>query len=119
MKSELRHDSVFIQRVSDLRRRGFLIALDDVGDGTDTFRNIHDLAPDYIKVDRYYSKLLSVSKDKQQVVRLFVEFCQNDIQLILEGVENNEDFDCAARLGVKNGQGYLFGKPGRLKGTLG
>lgn len=102
MKSELRYDSVFIQRVSDLRRRGFLIALDDVGDGTDTFRNIHDLAPDYIKVDRYYSKLLSVSKEKQQVVRLFVEFCQNDIQLILEGVENNKGFRlCCTTRGEK------------------
>lgn len=118
MKSELRHDSVFIQRVADLRRRGFLIALDDVGDGMDTFRNILVLAPDFIKVDRYYSNLLSVTKEKQQVIRLFVEICQDDIELILEGVENNEDFDCAARLGVKNGQGYLFGKPGRLKGNL-
>jgi EAL domain-containing protein (putative c-di-GMP-specific phosphodiesterase class I) len=116
MKGELRKDPIFMERLAELRQRGFLIALDDVGESADTFRKIDEIAPDFIKIDRYYSEKLSVSEEKQQMVRLFVEFCRKDCHLILEGVEYKEDFECASLLGVENGQGFLFGKPASLKG---
>lgn len=97
-----------------LRELNFLIALDDVGDGTTSFRNILDISPDFIKIDRYFSTDLSVSKKKQKVVALFVEFCNDEANLILEGIETVEDFETALSLGIKMGQGYLFGKPNRL-----
>jgi len=116
MEGKIWSEPIFLQRVQSLREMGFLIALDDVGDGTTTFRKILEIAPDFIKLDRYFSQHLSVSQNKQKVVRLFVEFCRNDSQLILEGVEEEDDFACAASLGVSIGQGYLFGKPGGLLG---
>lgn len=67
-------------------------------------------------MDRFFSQDLSVSHDKQKVVRLFVEYCRDASQLILEGVEEEEDLACAASIGVTIGQGYLFGKPGALLG---
>ena len=114
MEGEVWHDPIFKERISDLKERGFLIALDDVGEGMNTFRKIVDISPDYIKIDRFFSHELSTSTNKQETVKLFVEFCQNDSQLILEGVEEEEDFVCASLLGVVIGQGYLFGKPGSL-----
>ncbi|MFD2371275.1 EAL domain-containing protein [Brevibacillus sp. GCM10020057] len=116
MEGEIWNEPLFLQRIQFLRELGFMIALDDVGDGTTTFRKILEVAPDYIKMDRFFSKNLSESRKKQKVVRLFVEFCQDDSLLILEGIEGEEDFACAASLGVAIGQGYLFGKPGGLTG---
>lgn len=116
MEGEIWNEPLFLKRIAKLRESGFLIALDDVGDGTTTFRKILEIAPDFIKIDRFFSQDLSRSQEKQKVVKLFVDFCRDDAQLILEGVEQEEDFACAAGLGVAIGQGYLFGKPGRLPG---
>lgn len=116
MEGKIWNEPIFLERIANLRKVGFLIALDDVGEGTTTFRKILEIAPDYIKMDRFFSQNLSGSQEKQKVVRLFVEFCKDDSKLILEGVEEEEDFACAALLGVAIGQGYLFGKPGRLLG---
>lgn len=114
MEGEVWHDPVFKERIADLKEKGFLIALDDVGEGINTFRKIVDISPDYVKIDRFFSQELSTSREKQKTVKLFVDFCQKDSQLILEGVEEEEDFVCASLLGVVIGQGYLFGKPGNL-----
>lgn len=106
---------VFMQRIKDLRDKGFLIALDDVGEGTTTFRKIVEISPDFIKIDRFFSKELSLCKKKQKVVRLLVDYCVDaDSNLILEGIEQEKDFVCASCLGVTIGQGYYLGKPHRL-----
>jgi len=97
-----------------LRELNFLIALDDVGEGTTSFRNILDISPDFIKIDRFFSADLCTSKKKQKVVALFVEYCNDESNLILEGIEEEEDLHTALSLGIKMGQGYLFGKPNRL-----
>lgn len=115
MEGEGWHDPVFTNRIRELKKMGFLIALDDVGDAANIFQKITDLSPDFIKIDRFYSKDLSTSQEKQTVIKLFVDFCRYEPQLILEGVEEEEDFACASSLGIAMGQGYLFGKPDRLR----
>ncbi|UUZ80746.1 EAL domain-containing protein [Paenibacillus sp. P26] len=105
---------LFIPRIRDLREEGFFIALDDVGEGTTTLRKIVEISPDFIKIDRFFSKDLSGCTKKQKVIRLLVEYCQDTSGLILEGIEREEDFLQALRLGVKVGQGFFLGKPERL-----
>jgi len=109
------NNPVFNQGIKNLRDKGFLIALDDVGEGTTTFRKIVEISPDFIKIDRYFSKELSLCKKKQKVIRLFVDYCgYAESILVLEGIEREEDFICASCLGVPIGQGYYLGKPDRL-----
>jgi EAL domain-containing protein (putative c-di-GMP-specific phosphodiesterase class I) len=105
----------FVRGLQDLRDKGFLIALDDVGEGTTTFRKIVEISPDFIKLDRFFSKELSVCKKRQKVVQLFVDYCSDvENSLILEGIEQEEDFIRATELGVTIGQGYYLGRPDRL-----
>ncbi|AWX56853.1 MULTISPECIES: EAL domain-containing protein [Brevibacillus] len=114
MEGECWSEPIFTRRIAELKKLGFLIALDDVGDGANIFSKIEDISPDYIKIDRFFSQELSSSLEKQKTIKLFVDFCKDAPQLILEGVEEEEDFACASLLGVAIGQGYLFGKPGSL-----
>lgn len=107
--------ATFRDAVHVLRELNFLIAFDDVGEGTTSFRNILDISPDFIKIDRFFSADLSASRKKQKVVALFVDYCNDESNLILEGIEEDKDLDTALTLGIKMGQGYLFGKPDRLK----
>lgn len=91
---------------------GYTFALDDVGKGDSSLRAIIELEPDYIKLDKYFSIDLSISKRKQDMIKMILHFCQNNhIKLVLEGIEKSKDLATAKALGVHLGQGYLLGKP--------
>ncbi len=114
-EGEIWNASLFRDRIAAIRDKGNLIALDDVGEGTASFRKIVEIAPDIIKIDRFFSIGLSDCLKKQQVMRLFVDFCAGTgSTLVLEGIEREEDLDCAVRLGVPVGQGFHLGRPSRL-----
>jgi EAL domain-containing protein (putative c-di-GMP-specific phosphodiesterase class I) len=102
----------YIRRILKLREHGFLIALDDFGEGSTSIKKVVELAPDFIKLDMFFGKELSSNPSKQKLVRLFVEYCGgSNSELILEGIEREEDLEQAVYLGVPNGQGYLLGRP--------
>jgi len=93
-------------------RPGFAIAIDDFGNGDASIRNLVELQPKYVKLDRFFSANLSASAAKQNMVKMLVEFCrENNMHLILEGIETPKDLAAAKRLGVRLGQGFLLGKP--------
>ena len=101
--------------LQQLREEGFRYALDDVGKGAASLTKIIQCEPDYLKLDRFFSSGLSVSSKKQQLVSLFVQYCRDRSQLVLEGIENKEDLEMAKSLGVPLGQGFLLGMPSGLK----
>lgn len=100
--------------ISYLRQKGFRIALDDVGAGESSIPKMIELEPEFIKLDRYLVQNLSKSIFKQRLIEMFVHYCQNDIALILEGIENPGDLAVAKSIGVCLGQGFLLGKPDRF-----
>lgn len=95
-----------------LRELGFLIALDDVDKGSGSLQHIVVLQPDYIKLDKFFAKELSTSLNKQRMIQSLLAYCQSDIKLVLEGIEQQEDLHIAKEIGVEIGQGFLLGKPG-------
>ncbi|MED1958713.1 EAL domain-containing protein [Brevibacillus formosus] len=105
------------QKIRELRQHGFLIALDDVGSGAASLKKIVEYEPDIVKLDRYFGKQLSSIPNKQKLVSLFVQYCQDHTQLVLEGIEEPEDLAVALALGVPVGQGFLLGHPEPLQAT--
>ncbi|MBW5467120.1 EAL domain-containing protein [Brevibacillus formosus] len=105
------------QKIRELRQHGFLIALDDVGSGAASLKKIVEYEPDIVKLDRYFGKQLSSIPNKQKLVSLFVQYCQDHTQLVLEGIEEPEDLAVALALGVPVGQGFLLGHPEPLQVT--
>lgn len=100
--------------VSLIRKKGFHIAIDDVGVGAASLKQVIEYNPDIIKLDRYFSNQLAVSDDKQAVLAFFVDYCRKkNKKLVLEGIENLEDFESAKSLDVPYLQGYYIGKPSR------
>lgn len=116
-QSEIWRSKSFLETIQYLRAQGFSIALDDVGEGTTTFKNIIDVAPDFIKLDRFFAKDLCTNKQKQKAIKLFVEYCRGEAQLILEGIEQFEDLSNAVYLGIIIGQGYWLGVPELIPDT--
>ncbi|MEH7440221.1 EAL domain-containing protein [Neobacillus drentensis] len=99
------------EKIVWLKDRGFCIALDDIGKGAAELQKIIEFAPDYIKLDRYFSKELSKSKEKQEMVSLFIQYSKGKMGLILEGIEQGPDLEQAKKLHVPVVQGYLLGRP--------
>jgi EAL domain-containing protein (putative c-di-GMP-specific phosphodiesterase class I) len=94
---------------------GYTFALDDFGKGESSLQFILELEPDYVKLDKYFSVDLSISETKQNMVKLVLDFCtNNNIQLVLEGIEDSKDLAIAKAMGIHLGQGYLLGKPSPL-----
>jgi EAL domain-containing protein (putative c-di-GMP-specific phosphodiesterase class I) len=108
--------SLLKERIIFLKKCGFLIAIDDIGKGWSSLSTLIDLEPSFAKLDRYFSMNLSTSPKKQMMISSLVQYCSNNqIELILEGIEKEEDLHVAKSLGIKLGQGYLLGKPELLK----
>ena len=106
----------FVNRLSEIKKQGFLIAIDDIGDGYSNFKTIIELEPDYLKLDRYLSEDLHLSKQKQTVISFYLSYAnQYKSQLILEGIENEMEMETAKKLGVPIGQGYYLGRPALLE----
>jgi len=113
-EAHLWNTSNFEQGTNLLRERGFRIALDDTGEGASSLRKLVELKPDVVKLDRYFASGLSDSNQKQRIVNMMAELCRYDALLILEGVETEQDWQIAKRLGVTLGQGYWLGRPALL-----
>lgn len=100
------------ERINLLKELGYLIAIDDVGKGWSTLDMIIELEPHYIKLDRFFSRNLSNSKQKQQMIKSLINYAHNsDIQVVLVGIEQEMDLSIAKYLGVDICQGFLLDKP--------
>ncbi len=101
-----------VRHLDWLRARGARIALDDTGTGYSGLRQIADLRPDVIKLDRAFVDRL----DRDEVKAVFAEFLTTvasrlDALLLAEGVERVPELDRLIALGVPLAQGWLLGRP--------
>ncbi|WP_077210826.1 EAL domain-containing protein [Bacillus dakarensis] len=105
----------FSRRILELKSYGFRIAFDDMPIARLSFERMYTLTPDFVKLDHTKSKDLSTSLEKQQLISLFLEFTDEKMRLVLEGIETEQDLLTAKQLGVPLLQGYYISKPKRLE----
>ncbi|RJK95334.1 EAL domain-containing protein [Vallicoccus soli] len=99
--------------LADLRRRGALVALDDVGSGAADLRRLVDLRPDVVKVDRALVAGVHADAARRALLGALVT-CAHELGMVVcaEGVEEDADLRALAALGVDQAQGWLLGRPG-------
>ncbi len=98
--------------VNDLRQAGFLMALDDFGRGSSELRLLHDMSPDYVKIDRFFLK--GIDRDPRR--KLFVTTVANlahvmGARVIAEGIETEKELKACREAGCELIQGYFVAKP--------
>lgn len=103
-----------LKNINLLKELGFQIALDDLGKGDCSLQLLLEIAPQIIKLDRSFSKNLVNDHKKQKMVASATQLFNDNVKIVLEGIETEEDFQCARWLGVPYGQGYYLAKPQRL-----
>lgn len=97
----------------ELKEQGVSVAIDDVGGGAVSLRDVAVLKPDYIKFDRSLIRQIDISTTKQQIVLSMILFAKGIHALTTaEGIETREEYEAVLMCGVNLAQGYYFAKPG-------
>lgn len=111
-ESQVKDINVLVEFVKKYRKAGFLVALDDLGAGFSNFERILLLEPDLIKLDITLIKDIDKSYYKQEIFKCLVKLANKIGAIVVaEGVETEEELNCAIEYGAHLIQGYLFSKP--------
>ncbi|QDL93487.1 EAL domain-containing protein [Paroceanicella profunda] len=114
---QIRSTDHLLAIVSEYRRHGFRIAIDDFGAGFAGLGLLADLQPDILKLDMHLIRGIESSPARRSIVRATLRICSDlGILAVAEGIETPEELDEVADLGVHLVQGYLIARPstGRL-----
>jgi len=99
-------------RIRDIRALGIRVSIDDFGTGYSTFSYIKELPADTIKIDMSFVQDIHLNEDSQAIVKAIVTLADTvGLNVIAEGVENEEQAIILMDLGCREGQGYYYSKP--------
>lgn len=112
-------ESVLIEHIQDvsfvlnkLRRQGFLIALDDFGSGYSSIRYLANMPVDIVKFDMTLTHALDADLKTQRLIQSTAHMIREaGYELVMEGVETQQQLEQATQAGATNIQGYFIGKP--------
>jgi diguanylate cyclase (GGDEF)-like protein len=94
------------------RDTGFLVALDDFGSGYSSLNLLHQLRPDFIKLDMELIRDVHQDLYKASITEKILEIAQKlKIQTVAEGIECIQELNWLRERGATYAQGYLIAKP--------
>ena len=94
-----------------LRDNGVPLALDDFGAGYSSLSYLRDLPISLIKLDKNFASTIDLL-DTKELVKFVVNISENlKLDMLVEGIETEEQKNIFLELGCKKGQGYFFHRP--------
>jgi EAL domain-containing protein (putative c-di-GMP-specific phosphodiesterase class I)/CheY-like chemotaxis protein len=101
-------------RLSELRKLGYRIALDDLGAGYAGLNSFIRLKPDVIKIDMELVRGIDTDVTRQELVRSVHALCRTlAIAVVAEGIESKPEHAALAGIGIDLFQGFAFARPAR------
>lgn len=98
--------------LDSVKSRGALVAIDDAGAGYSGLKQILDLRPQLLKVDRDLITAIHTNEAKRALVQMLGELAGRlDAWLLAEGIEDEDECHALFQLGVPLLQGYFLGRP--------
>ena len=112
-ESDRPHDLGHLQRILRFyREAGFGVALDDFGAGFSSLNLLHQLRPDYLKLDMELLRGVHTDPYKAAIAGKILEVARElDLRTIAEGIEEPGELAWARDHGADYVQGYLIGRP--------
>ncbi len=105
-----------VEALRRLRRQlaelGVGLAYDDFGVGQARLKELAEVPPDFVKLDRSLIQGIEHAAARQELVQALNRVgAELHVETIAEGVETPEEALTCGRLGCRFAQGYLFGRP--------
>lgn len=95
-----------------LRARGHRVYIDDFGTGFSNLSYLNELSIDALKVDRSFTETVGGSRPGSPVLPQILDMAKAlKIDLVVEGIETEEQAQWFAVRSVAYGQGWLFHRP--------
>ena len=108
----LSHFSLCHSVLAEVRSRGVLLAVDDLGAGYSNLKYIADLAPEMVKLDRGLIVNMQKGSRQQRLVRSMVRLCEDlGTKVVAEGIESEAEAEAVMETGAHYGQGFFFARP--------
>lgn len=94
------------------RHFGFDVAIDDLGAGYSGLKMWSLLRPNIVKVDRYFVENCHQDSFKRKFLTAIFELARSaNAEVIVEGIENQQEYTLLRHLGMRYAQGYYLAKP--------
>jgi EAL domain-containing protein (putative c-di-GMP-specific phosphodiesterase class I) len=104
--------SLYREAMHSFLELGFSFAIDDLGAGYSGLESLATLGASYLKIDMGLVRDVHQRRISQQVVKAILDLGAGvGATVIAEGIETQEEADVLLDLGIRFGQGYLFGRP--------
>ena len=106
--------------IGELRALPAPVCIDDFGAGAAAFRYLREFRVDYVKLDGAYVRGALQNAREHGFLLSMIELANFvGAKVIAEMIEQEDQARMMRELGVEYGQGWLFGKPGSLPGSIG
>jgi diguanylate cyclase (GGDEF)-like protein len=101
-----------VQQLSIMREAGFKIAIDDFGTGYSSLSYLSKLPADILKIDKSFVLKLDQQESDRKIVRTVAKLAHDfDMEIVAEGVENQESLEILRDYGCEYAQGYHICRP--------
>lgn len=105
-----------LQLLGKLTESGSTLALDDFGTGHSGLDALHRYPIGTMKIDRAFVSQMLASPHSAKIVQSSIELAHSlKMDVVAEGIENEDERLALLELGCDYGQGWLFGKPASLR----
>ena len=105
---------MFNQILTEVKKLGFSVSLDDFGSGYSSLNVLSQLHIDELKIDRIFLHTNSEMENQKTkwILESIISFAKKShILVVVEGVESSEDDVFIRELKADIGQGYFYGRP--------
>jgi EAL domain-containing protein (putative c-di-GMP-specific phosphodiesterase class I) len=101
-----------VATLSDLRRRGARVAVDDFGIGYSSLSYLRELPIDTVKLDSSFIRELGRRREDSKIVGAVIQLAHGlGMEVVAEGVEEEEQMVILEMLYCDKMQGFLFSRP--------
>lgn len=105
-------DSI-LGKMNNLMAKGISFSVDDFGADYSSLSRLGELNPSKVKIDRSFVESLESGNKWRRAILEAIAFltAKFEIDVIVEGIETEAQYNEVKNMGFKYGQGYLFSKP--------
>ena len=101
-----------LECINELKKMGLRIAIDDFGTGYSSLSYLSEFPADMLKVDKSFIDRMNESDSSRQYVSAIISIGHvMDLDVISEGVEDDEQLDTLREIGCDYIQGFIWGHP--------